>query len=101
MADGAPTVLEWLLAVGEGHFSNYAPPRHQRYDVELAVRYRVDGEATWHVGRTENISSARRDSLVRPEFNRGKQVRWGNTWPKVEGTGNRNWSGAKQHFEFY
>ena len=55
MADGAPTVLEWLLAVGEGHFFNYAPPRHQRYDVELPLHYRASGEATWHEGRTANI----------------------------------------------
>ena len=68
MADGGPTVLEWLLAVGEGHFFNYAPPRHQRYDVELPVRYRASGETTWHEGRTENISHAgvffRGDSLL-------------------------------------
>ena len=56
MGDGVPTALEWLLAMGDNGVFNHALPRLQRYDLNLALRYRAKGETTWYEGRTENIS---------------------------------------------
>jgi len=32
------------------------PPRAQRFDFQLPLRYRASGETAWQEGRTENIS---------------------------------------------
>ena len=51
-----PTRFPWLLTKGsEGH-THHNPPRAQRFDLQLLIRYRAIGETTWPDGRTENIS---------------------------------------------
>jgi hypothetical protein len=46
--------------------SNWDPPRRgQRFTLHLPVRYRMAGEADWHVGTTENVS--RSGVMIRAE----------------------------------
>ena len=58
MVDRIPAAFEWLLALGSKDCSGHNPPRAQRFDIELPLRYRARGETAWHEGRTANISYA-------------------------------------------
>ena len=49
-------VSKSVMASSKSACSGYNPPRAQRFDLQLALRYRACRETAWDEGRTTNIS---------------------------------------------
>src|SRR5271157_1722495 len=88
MVGDIPTVFRWLLLMGSEYSSNGHPPRAQRFDIHLPLRYRAHGETAWHEGRTENMSGTGVLFMASHPMQAGTQVEMSFTMP-AQGSGEK------------